>query len=284
MTTPPFEDPRRVLRRHGARAKRSFSQNFLVSESIVERIAEALGPADSAPVVELGPGVGTLTAALLRRGHRVIAIEKDRDMIALLGEEFGALSSLEVRAGDAARIQLESLFDGVPLRVVGNLPYAITGRIFRSLTAQQPLVRRAVLMIQREVRDRLVAAPGTSSYGALSVFVQAAFSVERVLSVPAGAFHPRPKVDSAVIALEPRPDPIEESERFRTVVRAAFAARRKTLRNGLRGAGFSTEEASAALAELGLGADVRGESLAPSDFDRLSRRLLPEPAPHSDGG
>lgn len=267
---PPFEDPRTVLSRHGLMPKRSFSQNFLVSRHAVDEIAfAATHGAEDATVIELGPGAGTLTAALLRRGAKVVALEKDRDMIALLREELGVGDRLRVVEGDAASFDLETLEAGERPVICGNLPYAITGAILERLVSLAPRIRRAVVMVQREVKDRLVAAPDGKAWGALSVFVQARFEVRTVLKVPAGAFHPPPEVDSAVVSLVPRAVPLaEEDDALRTIVRAAFGTRRKTLRNGmLREVGERTD---AILAAADIDGRRRGETLSIPELARLA--------------
>lgn len=288
---PSWEDPRRALGRHGARPKRSFSQNFLVARPIVEAIADATGVGPGQPVIELGPGLGTLSAALLRRGARVCAIEKDREMIAALTEDLldpaspllggRALeegAAFRVEEGDATSVDLGALragwagLDAGPLVVVGNLPYAVTGAIFRNLIAQRAHVARAVVMIQREVRDRLLAEPGTKDYGTLTVFVRAAFRVESVLRAPAGAFHPPPRVESAVVRLVPRADAIEETDALRTAVRACFEQRRKTLRNGLV-ALLGGERADAVLARSGIDGRRRGETLSLEEIAGLAEAI-----------
>lgn len=268
MSAPPeWEDPRRVMRRHGLQPKRAYSQNFLVSRSAVERIVEALAPRPDELTVELGPGLGTLTAALLRAGADVLAIERDRDMLEVLAKELGSVERFRVQEGDAASVDLAALArEHGPLALVGNLPYAVTGAILRNLTEQRAAVSRAVVMVQREVRDRLLASPGTKEWGALSVFVQASFDVSSVLRVPAGAFHPPPKVESAVVRLVPRATPRAlETEAFRAIVHAAFGTRRKTLRNGLRRIG-----AEAALEASGIDGARRGETLSIEELAALA--------------
>lgn len=296
---PRWEDPRRTLARHGLRPKRAFSQNFLVARSLVEAIADAAVVGPATPVVELGPGLGTLTGALLRRGACVHAVEKDRSMLDVLaadlqnpasplleGLPMASGASLQVEEGDAATVQLAALRARLdpsgqsPLRVVGNLPYAVTGAILRNLVGQREHVARAVVMVQREVRDRLLAAPGTEAYGALTVFVSAAYRVEPVLRAPAGAFHPPPKVDSAVVALLPRTDFVTETPALRLAVRACFEQRRKTLRNGLA-ALLGPARADAALETAGLDGRRRGETLSLEEIVRLADGLhdTTSPAP-----
>ncbi len=282
---PPWEDPRRVLRRHGLTPKRNFSQSFLVSRHAVERIVAALAPSPDELTVELGPGLGTLTGELLRAGARVVAIERDRDMLAVLGRELGHLEALELREGDAAEVDLGELAGGGRVALAGNLPYAITGPILRNLGRHPKALRRAVIMVQREVRDRLLATPGNKTWGAPSVFVQAAFEVSAVVKVPAGAFHPPPRVESAVIRLDPRPVPrAEETPAFRSVVKAAFGQRRKTLRNALRSLGG---DVAAAFEQTGLDPKRRGETLSIEEFADLARaweRTLPLTSTGSGGG
>lgn len=267
-----WEDPRKALARHGLRPKKAFSQNFLVARSVVEAIAAAAVPSPGARVVELGPGLGTLTRALLARGARVTAVERDRDMIAVLAADFPG--RLEVIEADAAEIDLGALAaEGGPYALAGNLPYAATGAILTNLGRHRRALTQAVLMIQKEVRDRLLASPGTKEWGMPSVFVQAAFEVRPVLRVPPGAFHPAPKVDSAVVRLTPRAVPrAEETPAFVRVVHAGFGMRRKTLRNAL------TREIDAARVDAALGATGidgmrRAETLAIEELAALAAAI-----------
>ena len=286
MSIPSFEDPRAVLKRHGLAPKRSFSQNFLVAEGVVESIAAAAVQDGTEVVVELGPGCGTLTTAILRRGTRVVAVERDRDMIRVLEDELRDVPTFEVVPGDAASVDLRALRDrlATPIAVAGNLPYAITGEILRHLVDSAVAFTSAVVMVQREVRDRLLAAPGTGDYGALTVFVQARMRVESVVLVPRGAFHPPPKVGSAVVRLTPLDPPrAEETVAFRRVVRAAFQQRRKVLRNALRSVA-PTEAFDAAVADLHIDPGVRGEVLSVEQFGALARALEPWLVPGGPGG
>lgn len=281
--SPAWEDPRRVLARHGLRAKRGMSQNFLVARSAVEKIADALALADNEMVVELGPGLGTLTGALLRRGAQVIALDADQDMLDVLAKELGHLPQLSARLGDASQLDLAavlpSLLPDGRVAVAGNLPYAVTGAIFRRLVTQHQHVSRAVLMVQREVRDRLVGEPGTKQYGALTVFTRGVFDVRSVCIVSAGSFFPAPKIDSAVVALTPRERPIDvDDPTFASVVRASFEARRKTLRNAL----LRVREADVvdrALALAGIDGKRRGETLSVEEFAALARAVDTSRAP-----
>jgi 16S rRNA (adenine1518-N6/adenine1519-N6)-dimethyltransferase len=275
MSEPEFEDPRKVLARHGLRPKRRFSQSFLTAKNVVEAIGVAVGASPGVTVVELGPGLGTLTGELLRRGARVIGIERDRQMLGVLAAELGAFDRFEAREGDAATVELDAIAREVsgPIRVAGNLPYSITGTILRNLVAQASAFERAVVMVQKEVRDRLLAEPATRAYGALTVFVTARLDVTPVCRVPAGAFHPRPKVESAVVTLTPRPRPrAEETDAFRSVVRAAFDARRKTLKNALARIA-SPAEVAHALEHTGIDPRRRGETLSVEELADVARAL-----------
>jgi 16S rRNA (adenine1518-N6/adenine1519-N6)-dimethyltransferase len=271
-----FEDPRRILARHGLHAKRSYSQNFLVSRHALEGIAAALDPAPQELVVELGPGLGTLTAALLRRGARVLAVEADPDMREVLAAELGSQPGLQILAGDARTVDLRDVArrEGKPVALAGNLPYAVTGSILRHLVDQRDALSRAVIMVQREVRDRLLASPSTKAYGALTVFVSAVFALEPVLLVKPGAFFPPPKVSSAVVRLTTRPAPLaQEDDAFRTVVRALFDARRKTCRNALLQVVEDAAVVDAALTRAGVDGRARGETLDLATMDGIADEL-----------
>lgn len=264
-------DARDLLRKYDLLPKRSFSQNFLIQPGAIAQIADAAA-ALGHEVVELGPGLGALTYALLARGCHVTAVELDRDMVRVLREELGEDERLEIRQGDAAAVDLGALSRacGSKLVVTGNLPYQATGAIIRRVVADRAVLVGAVLMVQREVRDRLVAEPATKEYGALSVFTRAGFDIETVCRLRPGSFYPAPRVDSSVVRLLPREVPLaEETESFRAVVRAAFQTRRKTLRNALRSLG-DADRAVRALDEADIDPGRRGETLSIEEFTRLA--------------
>ena len=268
MSVPP--DPRDLLRKYDLRPKRSFSQNFLIQRDAVSRIAEATS-AIGDEVVELGPGLGALTRALLDRGCRVTAVELDRDMVFVLRHEFEG-ESLYVVESDAAAFDYRghSAARGQKLVLAGNLPYQATGAILRQVVEHRDIVLGAVLMVQKEVRDRLVAEPGHKAYGALTVFVRAGFEVETLCRLRPGSFFPAPRVESAVVRLLPRARPIAEEDRgFREVVRAAFQTRRKTLRNALGVLG-DPARVTQALEASGIDPGRRGETLSIVEFARLA--------------
>jgi 16S rRNA (adenine1518-N6/adenine1519-N6)-dimethyltransferase len=230
----------------------------------VEKIAELCILGGDTRVVEIGAGLGTLTGALLDRGAHVVAVERDRDLVPVLGAELAddvSAGRLEIVEADAATVDLDALLGDAPKRVLaGNLPYQITGRLIERAVGLARRVDRVVVMVQREVADRLTARAGGDDYGQLTVFVQAAFEAKRALLVSSGSFHPRPEVDSAVVVLTPRATPrAQETPTFRAVVHAAFGARRKTLRNALAGVMKNEEERAAVEKTLDLGR--RGETL-----------------------
>jgi len=273
-------DPRALLRKHGLSPKKSFGQNFLVNVGVIEKIAEACvpdGERGRAQVLEIGAGTGALTAGLVTRAANVVAIERDRDLFPVLEETFapevgeGRLRFVEA---SATHTDLGALLRELPApRVLaGNLPYQITGQLIELAVGLAPLVARAVFMVQEEVADRLVAAPGSKEYGALTVFTSAAFAVSRVVRVSPGSFHPAPKVTSAVVALVPHATArAVEDDTFRRTVKLAFATRRKTLRNAWKSLGDATVSACAAAAGIDLG--LRGEVLAVEDFARFAAAL-----------
>ena len=236
---------------------RRLGQHFLSDPRILGRIADALDPVPGETVLEIGPGQGTLTEVLLQRGLKVIAIEKDRRLAGALARD-----NLTVIAGDALRLEWPRV-----AKVVGNIPYYITSPLIdRALTP--PLPERVVFLVQEEVADRIAAKPGSKTYGALSVGVQAVARVEKVFTVAPGAFRPPPRVRSAVIRLTRLVEPLvtaDEIPRLRAFVTACFSKRRKQLKNAVPGLN------EAELTALGFDAAVRPERLPPQAFIRLMR-------------
>ena len=262
-------------------------QHFLTDRNMLQRIVDALEPAPDDVVVEIGAGTGSLTEQLLARGPRVIAIEKDRRLALDLRLRIAdcGLGKAEIIEGDALKLNWHGLLDArladpqsqirnPQLKVVGNIPYAITSPLIdKALTP--PLPARIVFLVQAEVADRIAASPGSKTYGALSVGVQAVARVERLFTVRAGAFTPPPKVTSAVVRLTPLAQPLvapEQIAAFRAFVTACFTRRRKQLRNVVMAAtGRSAAVVTAGLAALGLDPAARPETLAPEIFVRLLR-------------
>lgn len=256
------------------RPRKRFGQNFLTDPDIAGRIAAALNPAPGERVVEIGPGRGALTRLLLDRLDHLDVIEVDRDLIPALQGLDPHSSRLTVHEADATRFDFAPLAEqrAGALRVVGNFPYNISTPLLFHLLGADEAVGEVLCMLQREVVDRLAAGPGTRTYGRLSVMVQSECAVTPLFRVAPGAFYPVPKVESAVVRLVrhapdvPRP---ADPERFATVVARAFATRRKTLRNALKGVADPE-----ALVAAGLDPGARAEQLAPADFRRLADHLV----------
>jgi 16S rRNA (adenine1518-N6/adenine1519-N6)-dimethyltransferase len=255
------------------RAKRRLGQHFLTDPGILARIADALEAQPDETVLEIGPGPGGLTAALASRVARLVTIEKDRDLTGPLRARF---PSIEVIEADALEVDWHRLVGG-PFLVAGNIPYNITSPLLDKALSP-PIPRRIVFLVQKEVADRVTASPGASAYGALSVGVQAVAAAERVFTIPAGAFRPRPKVESAVLRLRPRERPLvgpEERASFRAMVVGLFGFRRKQLLRGIRElTGWDVGRAGECLQAAGVHHALRPESLSPEDFTRLYRALV----------
>ena len=271
--------PKAQLQGRGLRPKKHFGQNFLADEQLAQRIADLVP--QGASVVELGAGLGALTRPLLTRAARLVAVERDRDLVPALVELFEAeiaSGQLRVEEADAKAVNVTELLAGAPRPYVlaGNLPYQISGPLLEAAVHMAGEVERVIFLLQLEVVDRLVAKPDSDHYGALSVFVQAAFQVQRALVIRRGAFYPQPEVDSAVVLLVPRADRVPETQAFRSLVRGAFQKRRKKLRNAWENVcGADRETLAAAAARAAIDLDARGETLSVADFARMARELEP---------
>jgi 16S rRNA (adenine1518-N6/adenine1519-N6)-dimethyltransferase len=264
--------------------KKSLGQNFLVDPRVQERIVAAAELRDSDVVVEIGAGLGALTTRLADVAKRVIAIDRDAQLAAVLCVELADRPNLEIILGDALEFDLgKAARDaGQALVVVGNLPYVVTSPVlFATIEAAAggQVVDRAIFMVQKEFAQRMLAPPGSRVYGRLSVMVQQAASAEILFHVGAGAFLPAPAVTSTVLRLRPRAQPladVRDASLFARVVREAFGARRKMLRRALE-PGFGAR-AAAALEEAGIAGTRRAEELAVADFARLANALAEEHA------
>lgn len=249
--------------------KKSLGQHFLSDPRILARIAEALSPVAGETVLEIGPGRGTLTEALVSRVSRLVAIEKDRELVPVLRAKF---PQVEIVEGDALELDWHAIAGPGSRSVIGNIPYYITSPLIdKALTPPRP--RIIVFLVQKEVADRIAAPPGGADYGALSVGVQAVARVERLFKVAAGAFNPPPRVDSAVIRMTPAESPMiadGEVNGFRRMVVGLFGFRRKQLIRGLRElTGRSPEEVGAWLGAAGIEPSRRPQSLQPEAFVTL---------------
>jgi 16S rRNA (adenine1518-N6/adenine1519-N6)-dimethyltransferase len=264
------------------RAKKSLGQNFLIDDSVLSRIVACVAPTPEDAILEVGPGRGALTKRLAASGARFLAIEWDRDLLPLLSAEFAGAANVEIGHGDILRVDLRQLLEsrgeGRKWKVAANLPYNISSQVLFRFLECAGLFERLVLMLQKEVGDRLVAPAGCKDYGALTVLLRLHFDISREFLVKPGAFRPVPKVDSCVLRFTPLERPraeVGDEGFFRLLVKGAFNQRRKTLLNSLRSAGIGTEDDSLpeALARCGIDGGRRGETLSLDEFAALAREL-----------
>lgn len=272
-----MDDPRRILARHDLDAKKSWGQNFLVDRNVLDRIVRAAALAADDVVVEIGAGTGALTGALaaaVPAPRRIIAVERDPDMLRVLATELGSAPAVEIRAADAAELDFgaESAAAARPLVVLGNLPYQIGSVILLALAHAGAAVARAVVMVQKEFAQRVVAPAGSKTYGRLSVMIQQRMSARILFHVGSSSFYPQPKVTSSVMRLDSLAAPlapVADERLFERVVKEAFGTRRKMLRRALEPA-FGAEAIARAFERTGIQGTRRAEELTVADFARLS--------------
>lgn len=268
-----------ILQKYQFHFQKKYGQNFLVDERVLERILSAAEITKEDCVLEIGPGIGTMTQYLAERAGEVVAVEIDRNLIPILEETLEAYSNVTLINDDILKVDVNRIVSekngGTPIKVVANLPYYITTPIIMGLFEGHVPLKSITILVQREVAERMQAGPGTKEYGALSLAVQYYAKPEVVAKVPPNCFIPRPTVDSAVIRLvryeEPPVKTLDEEKLF-AVIRAAFNQRRKTLVNALgnaQGLGVTKDRVVKALEEMGLSLTVRGEALSLEQFARL---------------
>ena len=269
-----------VLQKYNFNFQKKFGQNFLIDPHVLDRIVEAAGITQEDFVLEIGPGIGTMTQYLCEHAREVVAVEIDRNLIPILEDTLSAYNNVTILHEDILKVDLNQLArernGGKPIKVVANLPYYITTPIIMELFESHVPVLSITVMVQREVADRMQAGPGTKDYGALSLAVQYYAQPEIVANVPPNCFMPRPKVGSAVIRLTRHgeaPVKVEDEEMLFRIIRASFNQRRKTLANGLNNSpeiALSKELIQESIEELEVPATVRGEALTLEQFARLS--------------
>jgi 16S rRNA (adenine1518-N6/adenine1519-N6)-dimethyltransferase len=269
------------------RAKKSLGQNFLIDVNTQRRIVDALDPGPDDEVMEIGPGQGALTRHLAERAGRLVLVELDDELARRLEAEFAGNERVRVIHRDVLKVPLEEVTDDPSrLKVIGNIPYNITTPILFGLLERRPRPREIVLMVQKEVADRILADPGNKTYGALAVGVRAVADAERVMNVGRQSFRPVPDVESSVIRIVPHDPPRvtpRDERSLRHLTRAAFGQRRKQFQRILRDAyGLSVEEVAALGAEVGMDLQSRPESFAPERFLDLARALRERSAPPPD--
>lgn len=266
---------RAVMLRHGIVPQKRYGQNFLTNPHVVDLIADVCAD-DECGIIEIGPGIGTLTEALCERYKKVVAIEIDKTLIPVLADTLSGFDNVKVIEGDAMKLDFNALiaehFPGMPVAVCANLPYYITSPIIMKMLEYGPLFRSITVMIQKEVADRLTSAAGSADYGAITLAVNYRAQVEKVTNVAPSNFIPPPKVTSTVIkmnVLQKPPVDVLNEEKLFDIIKLAFGKRRKTLANAL-GEKYGKDDVASALEKINIRPDVRGERLSLSDFARLS--------------
>lgn len=265
--------------------QKKFGQNFLVDRNILDKIIESADITKQDCVLEIGPGIGTMTQRLAEKAGEVVAVEIDRNLIPILQDTLSDYNNVTIMNEDILKVDINALVEerngGKPIKVVANLPYYITTPIIMALFEKYVPLQSVTIMVQKEVADRMQVGPGTKDYGALSLAVQYYARPEIITRVPASCFMPKPGVDSTVIRLvryEKPPVEVEDEDRLFAIIRASFNQRRKTLANGLAnagGLGVSRAQVEQALEQMGLSAATRGETLTLERFAELSNLLPP---------
>ena len=273
-----------VIKKYEFCFQKKFGQNFLIDGHVLDKIIAGAGVTKDDMVLEIGPGIGTMTQSLAEAAGKVVAVEIDRNLLPILQETLADYDNVKVIHADVLSLDLEKLVQeengGRPIKVVANLPYYITTPIIMALFEQHVPLANVTVMVQKEVAARMKSGPGSKDYGALSLAVQYYAEPYIVANVPCNCFMPRPNVDSAVIRLtryEEPPVQVKDEKMLFKIIRASFNQRRKTLQNGLNNSSelnFTKDQIAAAIAEAGFSPSVRGEALTLEQFAKLTDILL----------
>ncbi|TJX12963.1 16S rRNA (adenine(1518)-N(6)/adenine(1519)-N(6))-dimethyltransferase RsmA [Tissierella creatinini] len=273
---------RETLDKYGFKFSKSLGQNFLIDGNVVRKIVKEAGITKEDYVLEVGPGMGTLTEELAINAKKVVAVELDKKLLPILDETLENYDNVEIIYGDILEIDIKNLIEeklgGGPVKLVANLPYYVTTPIIGKLLEEGLNLESISVMVQKEVADRMAASPGSKSYGSLSVFVNFYTNPKVVVKVPKTVFMPQPKIDSSVIKLDLKKDlPEMDRDKFFKLVKAAFSKRRKTIINSLSTYGFDLEkeEIRQALEKVGIKPEERAENISVEDFIKLSTELPP---------
>ncbi len=265
-----------ILKSFNIHMSKRLGQNFLIDENIVRGIVAAADLEPGEKVLEIGPGIGTLTQGLAEAGADVVAVELDKKLPAVLAQTLAGYENVRIVPGDILKVNIPEITDNVPFKVVANLPYYITTPIIMALLEQHLPISRLVTMVQKEVALRMIAEPGKKDYGALSVAVQYYTRPKIALDVPPKSFLPAPEVDSVVICCEVRDTPpvdVMEEKMFFRVVKAAFGQRRKTLNNALKSMGMEKEAVKTILEKSAIDGVRRGETLSLEEFAKIANAI-----------
>ena len=279
-----FKNTQEIIRKHNFSIQKKYGQNFLIDEHVLNKIIAAAELSKDDYVIEIGPGIGTMTERMAPECKHVTAIEIDKELIPILSETLSGFDNVDIINEDVLKVDLNKLIaernDNKPVKVVANLPYYITTPIIMSLLENKIPIDTITVMVQKEVADRMMVGPGTKDYGALSLAVQYYAKPYIVANVPMNCFIPRPNVASAVIRLTCHKEPpvtVKDEKLMFNLIRASFNQRRKTLINGISnfsGLSFTKEQVAMALNSIGLSENIRGEALDLEKFAKLSDALL----------
>ena len=279
-----FKNTQDIIKKHNFSIQKKYGQNFLIDEHVLNKIIAAAELTEDDYVIEIGPGIGTMTERMAPECRHVTAIEIDKELIPILSETLSGFDNVDIINEDVLKVDLNKLIaernDNKPVKVVANLPYYITTPIIMSLLENKIPIDTITVMVQKEVADRMMVGPGTKDYGALSLAVQYYAKPYIVANVPMNCFIPRPNVASAVIRLTCHKEPpvtVKDEKLMFNLIRASFNQRRKTLINGISnfsGLSFTKEQVAMALNSIGLNENIRGEALDLEKFAKLSDALL----------
>ena len=277
-----YEETKFLMKKYNISANKDLGQNFLIDDNVIENIVEAAEINEKDCVIEIGPGLGTLTSRLVEKAGKVISIELDKKMLQILNDRFALYDNFSLINEDVLKVNLNDLIQqentqNYTIKIVANLPYYITTPIIMKLLEERLNIDSITVMVQKEVADRLTETPGGKNTGAITYCVYYYSEPQEVLTVPSTSFVPEPKVCSEVIKLNIRKEPpvvLKDEKIFFKVVKASFMQRRKTLLNGLANAGIaSKEKLKEILLELNLSENVRGESLSIEQFAEIANKL-----------
>lgn len=270
------EETEFLLNKYKLRANKSLGQNFLINEQIIDDIVNVSNVTADDVIIEIGPGLGSLTAKLADNAKKVIAIELDENMINILGERFSLYKNVEIIHADVLKVDLNKLIDGEEnVKVVANLPYYITTPIVMKLLEEKLKINSITVMVQKEVGERFCATPGGKEYGAITVSINYYTSPKIVLDVPKENFNPVPEVDSCVVKLDLKNEHIElkDEKLFFRLIKTTFSQRRKNIGNSLTGVGISKQEVKKMLEELNLDVNLRAENLSIDQYVKIANYI-----------